>query len=286
MKHRNWSVGNEVSIHGLEWPSNGPLAILLHANGLCAESWIVVAEKLTERYRVFALDARGHGGSSSPTPPHAYDWQHFVSDTISVCNQILTETGYSDFALVAGSSLGGIIGAAVAADERQLFRRVVMLDPPALPVERVTQDLEPQKSSIGRNSIADQARSRRSIWPSRDAAAAAYREKPMFKHWHPTAFDAYLRSGFKDRRDGDVELACHPEVEASIFELTGSLNIFERARSVDVPVQLVRALGGYFPAPLFEMLAESFPQCELLSIDGGHLLPVERPDEITALLLS
>ena len=106
MKHRNWSVGNEVSIHGLEWPSNGPLAILLHANGLCAESWIVVAEKLTERYRVFALDARGHGGSSSPTPPHAYDWQHFVSDTISVCNQILTETGYSDFALVAGSSLG------------------------------------------------------------------------------------------------------------------------------------------------------------------------------------
>lgn len=287
-KHRYWRVSEQLTIHGLEWVGEGPLAVLLHANGLCAETWSAVVSQLASEYHVFALDARGHGASSSPQPPDAYQWQHFVDDTVAVCGQILAETGQPRFELAAGSSLGGIIVAAVAAAQKKLFRRIVMLDPPIRPGEELFREMEADMDgeAMGRKNIADQARKRRSIWPSREAAAASYQQKPMFKEWHPDAFEAYLRAGFKDREDGQVELACDPAVEASIFESTGSLDIFERARSVEIPVQLIRASKGYFPEQLFEHLAACFPQCELSTINGGHLLPLEQPQETACLLLN
>ena len=52
---------NGVEIAILDWGGDGPLALLHHANGFSAAVWGPVAEHLRGRFRVVAVDARGHG---------------------------------------------------------------------------------------------------------------------------------------------------------------------------------------------------------------------------------
>src|SRR5574340_1005641 len=56
--------------HYLSWGAERtelPGALLLHGITSSALSWIRVAPALADRYRVFALDMRGHGDSIKPS---------------------------------------------------------------------------------------------------------------------------------------------------------------------------------------------------------------------------
>jgi pimeloyl-ACP methyl ester carboxylesterase len=52
-----------VRIAGIDFGGDGPPALLLHGLAGYAGEWTATARWLTERCRVVALDARGHGGS-------------------------------------------------------------------------------------------------------------------------------------------------------------------------------------------------------------------------------
>jgi len=67
---RNTAVVDElIEMRGLrfhfrDWPSkrlNAPSLVLLHGFTGHARSWDTFAEAMTDRYRVLALDQRGHG---------------------------------------------------------------------------------------------------------------------------------------------------------------------------------------------------------------------------------
>ena len=130
-----------------------------------------------------------------------------------------------------------------------------MLDPPIHPDDALRAQLDPSGGIVDpRPLIAAQARKRNAVWPSRDSARAAWQDKPMFKAWQPRAFDLYLAEGFRDRPDGQVELKCRPDVEATIFATSGDLDIFAAAPRIAAPVLLVRAGRGTLPAQAFEHL--------------------------------
>jgi len=75
------SVGQGgVEMQVLEWGDDGPLALLHHANGFCAATWGVVAERLRPHWRVVAIDARGHGNSSRTQGKAAYQWRERTRD--------------------------------------------------------------------------------------------------------------------------------------------------------------------------------------------------------------
>jgi len=106
----------------------------------------------------------------------------------------------------------------------------------------------------------------------------------MFATWRPRAFDAYLAEGFRDRSDGQVELKCRPDVEATIFASSGDLDIYALAPAVQPPVLLVRAARGGLPAQAFAHLAALLPNCEFIAPDLGHLMPLEDPERTVELL--
>ncbi|HEY6598279.1 MAG TPA: hypothetical protein VIZ30_03165, partial [Pseudomonadales bacterium] len=135
-----------------------------------------------------------------------------------------------------------------------------------------------------RPQIAAQARKRTAVWPSRDAARSAWAHKPMFAAWQLRAFELYLQHGFRDLRDGAVELKCRPDVEATVFANSGDLDIYAAARSVHAPTLLVRAANGRLPAQAFEHLATLLPSCTLIAPPLGHLMPVESPEATVTLL--
>jgi pimeloyl-ACP methyl ester carboxylesterase len=285
--HRRFATADAtIEIAALDWGGAKPIALLHHANGLCAATWTLVAETLAADYRVVAIDARGHGDSAAPAAPGGYPMPAFVADLAAVARALLAETGRPRIAYGIGNSFGGIVTAAAEALHPGLFERIAMLDPPIHPDDELRARLDPSGGIVDpRPLIAAQARRRTAIWPSRDTARAAWADKPMFARWRPRAFEAYLAEGFRDRADGRVELKCAPDVEATIFATSGDLDIYALAPSVHVPVLLVRAARGNLPVQAFDHLARLLPHCTSIAPDIGHLMPLEEPERTIELLL-
>jgi pimeloyl-ACP methyl ester carboxylesterase len=68
--------------HYLSWGAERtelPSVVLLHGITSSAQSWVRVGPELATRYRVYALDMRGHGESIKPLPG-AYSLRHTADD--------------------------------------------------------------------------------------------------------------------------------------------------------------------------------------------------------------
>lgn len=109
--------------------ANAPALVLLHALGEQAASWSQVAPRLAERFRVVALDLRGHGASSWPG---TYSFELMRDDVLGVLDALKLR----DLVLV-GHSLGGTVAYLLAQAQPSRIARLVVEDvPPPFPRTR------------------------------------------------------------------------------------------------------------------------------------------------------
>jgi pimeloyl-ACP methyl ester carboxylesterase len=274
------SSGVEIAL--LDWCGEGPLALLHHANGFCGALWGIVAESLHPHFRVVAMDARGHGDSSCPAGAEAYRWDRFAEDVLEVARALAAETPAARVALGLGHSFGGTAMLAAASRAAGLFERLVLVDPVILPPMVVRAAL----GAEGRgNQLAEGARRRRHVFPSREEARATWQSRKFLAAWDPRALELYLQEGLRARADGQVELKCDPEIEATIFEAGGAFDIFALAPAVTAPVLLVWASQGNFPRAVYERLAGSMQHARIEALAAGHMVPMERPDLVSQAVL-
>ena len=290
---RRWWIGNApgtregMGISGLDWGGEAPVALLHHANGFCAATLAPLARRLQLHYRVIAIDARGQGDSDRPLLPEGARWACFADDLAAVARQILDETGHERIAYGIGSSFGGTASAVAEALHPGTFERIAMLDPPVHFGEAWMREagLDPDEIRRPGPTLVELAKRRRAVWPSREAAREAWREKPAFLSWTREAFDLYIDEGFRDLPDGRVELKCSPEMEAAVFEASdGDIGLFATVSPVACPTLLAHALGGHFPAKLHEHFVAHLPNGVLQAVHAGHLMPCEDPDLCAQLL--
>ncbi|HZM77816.1 MAG TPA: alpha/beta hydrolase [Candidatus Limnocylindrales bacterium] len=113
---------NRVSLAYRVWGKpDAPAMVLLHGiGGGGPGDWDIVAESLADRWRVYALDQRGHG-RSQPRADYAID--SLVADVHGLLATLgLTRT------VVIGHSLGGVVAYLLAARYPQLVRALVVED--------------------------------------------------------------------------------------------------------------------------------------------------------------
>jgi pimeloyl-ACP methyl ester carboxylesterase len=271
-----------IEIALLDWGGEGPLALLHHATGFCAGVWGPVAERLSEHYRVIAMDARGHGESSKPEGADCYRWELFGRDVLSVAEVLAAEHPDGRVALGIGHSIGGSSILMASAERPDLFERSVLVDPVILAPNRGQGTSAPDSPG---NRLAEGARNRRQVWPSREAAREKWLKKKLFEGWVPGAMDVYLAEGFADRPDGQVELKCSSEIEAAIFEATGSFDLWSSADRVRTPTLIEWAARGLFPRANYEQIAARMTNARVCDIDAGHLAPMQHPDRVVAPIL-
>ena len=110
-----------LNFHVVEWGDarNFPL-LLLHGRSTNAISWQDFAASLADRYRVVALDQRGHGLSDWPG---RYTHRLLTGDVAGV----VEVTGLSRFALI-GHSIGALIAAEYAARHPDRVNCLVLID--------------------------------------------------------------------------------------------------------------------------------------------------------------
>jgi len=139
--------------HYLSWGAEHtgrPSILLLHGITSSALSWVRVGPALADRYRVYALDMRGHGDSIKPARG-SYSLRHTADDALAFINALALERP-----VVIGHSWGGataIVLAAGVGSQQTVpnLARVILEDPAhAIGRSRSEEDTVAYTRDIGR----------------------------------------------------------------------------------------------------------------------------------------
>lgn len=269
----------DVAIALLDWGGDGPLALLHHATGFCKGVWAPIAERLRARFRVIALDARGHGDSSIVEGAAAYEWREFGNDLIAVAERLAARHGR--IGLGMGHSFGGTAFLAASKARPELFERIVLVDP----VVHVPQTASAAPEVPRENPLSAGARKRRSEWPSLAEARASWLQRPILAAWRPEALDLYVLDGLRERADGSVTLKCPANVEAAIFEMGPHLDVAGIIRDHPTRTLWLHAGRGQFPVEMCRSLVRSMREARFETLDAGHLMVMEQPDLVSEAVL-
>ncbi len=114
---------NGLRLHYIEWGSTqAPPVVLLHGGSAHAHWWHHFAATVTDRYRVLALDLRGHGDSEHIDPP-AYQIEDYAEDVAA-----FLATLRLDRIDLIGHSLGAMVATAFARQNPRHLRSLVIVD--------------------------------------------------------------------------------------------------------------------------------------------------------------
>ena len=112
-----------LALHYLEWgEAAAPPIVCVHGYTGSADAFNALARHLKDRYRILALDVRGHG-ESAWSPAGAYRYADQASDLAG----FVAGLGLDKFVLI-GTSMGGIIAMAYAAEHADRLRGLVIND--------------------------------------------------------------------------------------------------------------------------------------------------------------
>jgi pimeloyl-ACP methyl ester carboxylesterase len=128
------------------------------------------------------------------------------------------------------------------------------------------------------NPMADQAAKRRSAFPSRADARAAWHGRGVFRSWADEDLEAYIAGGMVDTADG-AELACAPTYESATFRSV-SPQIEPALSALRCPFILLAGEHGSTVRDAELAAFASHPDCLRAERIAGttHFLPLERPE--------
>ncbi|NVN87684.1 MAG: alpha/beta hydrolase [Rhodopseudomonas sp.] len=291
-RHRIWVETAGLRLALVRWGEADPRrppALLLHGTGFVAEVWDEIANALTSRYTVYALDRRGHGASDKPIA----DRYHFLDFASDLCAAIkaLQLTGIYGIGHSAGAT--DLLLAAKLQPER--FARLFVMEPTVMTPTAHPGD-GARLSDQGTATVQGVLR-RQVEFASAEAALQRFRAAPAFAPWTEPALRAYIRHGFEPLPDGRVRLLCRPEIEAAlllpIYQAIEQVyadddggNPFGWLAEIDCPVRIATAEQSW---PIYkEMAARAaalIPAASRCAFDGvGHCVAQEAPELLIAAL--
>ncbi|MEZ4280299.1 MAG: alpha/beta hydrolase [Myxococcota bacterium] len=271
----------DVELAYLDWGGEGPLVVLLHANGFCAATWAPIASALRRRFRIVAIDVRGHGDSTpvdAGADPAAYAWTTLAADVDHALAALLERTGIGRIALGVGHSMGGALVAANAVLRPERFERLLLCDPVLLPpAPSASADAGRSEAKRLGNPLAESARKRRDRFPSAAEAYAHCRSRALYADFTPEALALYVGLGMHELESGERVLKCAPQVEGAIFASAGLFDLMEPFARLAPELVILHAGRGNFSRPYYEALARRAPNARVEGVDGQHLFPMEDP---------
>ncbi len=266
-----------LRINALDWGGEGPPLLLQHPNGFCAGFFDPVAQELRREFHPFGVDVRGHGASERPADLAACTFPDVTGDVLAVIDAL----GFGEI-VALGHSMGGAV--AVLLDELRpgIVRKALLCEAIAFPPGGL-----PSTATGGPNPMSEIARTRRAVWPDRETVRASYASRPPMNVLEPDALAAYVRYGFRDCDDGQVELACAPEVEARCFEAAGepegALHAFSHLTQFRGSLVVASGDHSNLPAEVFAAQAKA-ADAPYLQFDGSHFFPQEDTARTVALV--
>jgi pimeloyl-ACP methyl ester carboxylesterase len=250
----------------------GPTLVLLHTLRTQLDLFEKVIPELSQRFTVYALDCPGHGYSD--IPPARYDAAFFVRavegffDTLELRGVML-----------AGVSIGGVIPLLIAARHNPRVARVVSINP--------------YDYAKGRGM----ARSSLFGWMSTYASLIPVVGETFMRLRSAAIMSAVLRGGVADSRSISPALMAEmyrvgnrPWHYRAFISLLRNAESWELAQEdygrIGVPVLLIWGDRDWSRPVERECTRSLIPNVEMKTVaGGGHFLPLDRPRELSELLI-
>lgn len=237
---------------------SGPLALLVHGFPLDSELWLDQLAGLADLRHVVAPDLRGFGRSAPTTLPVLAMEQH-ADDLVALLDALGEEQ-----ADVAALSMGGYVALAMWERHPERVRSLALLDTRA--------SADPPQGRAGRDTMIQQV-----LEAGREWLAGRSRETLLPPDADPSVI-ARLRSMVEGTR--------YETIVAALRGMRDRPDRRELLGTITVPTLVVVGSEDVLTPPSdAEELAAAIPGARLAVIEGaGHLAPIERPDEVNALL--
>lgn len=265
-----------LAYHEWEAPSSKRTLLIAHATGFHGRCYDPIAESFPE-HRVIAVDLHGHGQS---TGEPISDWQCVVDELCDLVDML----GLNG-ATGMGHSMGGHAMLRVSAARPDAFSSLVLFDPVILQPEFYQAGVP----MIPEGEVHPTARRKRDF-ASPQEMIERFASRDPYALFRRDVFEKYCQYGLKPRAGGGYELACTPEMEASMYmsSLAGAPAIDDAAR-VTVPTTVVRAMqgekGDFKGSPTWPGLAASMPEgIDMHRPDMTHFHPFQDPDDAARII--
>jgi pimeloyl-ACP methyl ester carboxylesterase len=240
-----------------DWGGSGQPLVLLHGLAGHSGEWDALAGRLSSRYRVVAVDQRGHG--SSERHPRDVSRAAYVADVVAVVDQLALQRP-----VLVGQSLGGHTAMLTAAAHPGLVRALVL-------VEAGSGGPNPNSPM----NIGGWLDSWPTPFPSREAAAAFLGGGPVGAGW--AAGLEERDGGWWPRFDRDVMVRSLAENARRSF--------WHEWGRVTCPTLVVLAQSSFVPAQEADEMLRRRPATMSMSIPGtGHDLHLEQPEVLCTAL--
>jgi pimeloyl-ACP methyl ester carboxylesterase len=276
-----------------EGSANTPVLVWGHANGFGAGSYLPFLRRLTTHFRIFAYDARGQGGSSTPPEPYTSTicFDRFARDLEAVVYRVQARApkaplyyGGHSFSAAGMFHLGGNFGFAP-------WRAVTTFDATLRPSDR--GDLR-QISKARSSPLAEMTLRRRRYFDTPADYATAMARPKAFGYFTPEMLDALCQATIRPRCNGleGYELSCSPEIEAATYNSVAATTApYDGLMDFPVSAHLIAAdpavpNSNWIAEVQFDV-ARHLPDARVTTMKGaGHLMPFERPDECAKIILA
>ena len=243
--------------HRLHGRGEAPALVLANSLGTGQHLWSRQLPELTERFRVLTYDHPGHGASGLPEEPCTVE--AFAQSLLELLDALALER-----VSLCGTSLGGMVGLALALEAPERVERLVLsctsayLGPPGGWAERARR-----VRADGMEAIADSVVVR---WFT-----------PEFPREEPETV-ARVRA---------MLVATPPEGYARCCEALAAWDARERISAISVPTLVIAgAEDPATPVEHAELLVSRIPNARLHVLErSAHLANIERAEEFTNAVL-
>ncbi len=238
-----------------ELNGSGEPLILVHGSWGDHHNWDAVVPPLAESFRVLAYDRRGHSASERPAG------QGSVFEDADDLAGLIDELGLGP-AHVAGNSFGAVTALRAATRRPEVFRSLIVHEPPLFPLLAGTE-LEPALGEVQRriDAVAGLLEG-----GDHEAAARLFVETIAFG---PGAWDEQLTPEMRE-----VCIANAPTFLDEVRDPDALQMDLDALAGFDRPALLTSGTeSAPFFGPVVDMVAESLPRSERVTIDGADHVP-------------
>ncbi|HPC85622.1 MAG TPA: alpha/beta hydrolase [Smithellaceae bacterium] len=271
LKHQD--VGG-AELPYLHYPGGEKQMLFCHATGFLPWLWHPIIEAFSPEYTIWAPYICNY----RTCDPHqgGLKWNIIAEDLGAFCRAQKIEHHVQ-----VGHSMGATVSTIAASLFGVRPRGMVLIEPIFLPEEFYS--LTP---SVEGHPLASKSIKRLNYWQSEEDAHAYLKSRSFFTTWDDEILQLYKRFGMEKMPEGDMRLACSPESEAAMFMGGWCCNPWPLLEKIGCPALVIE--GEQSPNVAFVDLKRAvslLPRGEFGSVPGaGHLIPMEKPGEITAIL--
>lgn len=248
---------NNINLHYIEYPNNGPAMLLMH--GLTANAHAfggLIAAGLADDFHIYSVDLRGRGQSDHPA--FHYSMNDHARDIIG----LLDALGLNQV-ILCGHSFGGLLSIYLAANYPKYASKLIILDAAARMNPRAAELLGYRLSTLD------------SVYPSWEEYLAEVKAAPYNTFWED-AMEEYYRADIRPAQKGGITPSANLSniIEASVG--LAQISWPSEIEKVQQPALLINAPEDYnldeplLPDDYARETAEALPHGKYLRVDGNH----------------